>query len=294
MQKILVTGASGFLGKNLISKILKNKNFVIYALTHSKNYEFKDKKNLLLIDCDITNSKKLKKKLNLNFDYVVNFAGNINHKNKKETYDAHFKGLKNIINSINLDKLKLFIQIGSSLEYGNAKSPHFESQACNPMSHYGKSKFLATKLIKQKIKKYIILRLYQVYGPFQKKNRLIPITINSCLKNNSFACSEGNQMRDFLYVNDFIKLILKILNKKNVKKGIYNVGSGKSIKIKTIIEKIKKKIKKGKPLFGKIKMRKEEVINSYPNISKIRKAFNWKPTTELEKGLIKTIKSYAK
>ena len=82
------------------------------------------------------------------------------------------------------------------------------------MSHYGKSKFLATKLIKQKIKKYIILRLYQVYGPFQKKNRLIPITINSCLKNNSFACSEGNQMRDFLYVNDFIKLILKILNKK--------------------------------------------------------------------------------
>ena len=294
MQKILVTGASGFLGKNLISKILSNKNFIIYALIHSKRYELRDKKNLFFIDCDITNSKKLKKKLNLNFDYVINFAGNINHKNKKETYNAHFKGLKNILNAINVDQLKLFIQIGSSLEYGNAKSPHFESQVCNPKSHYGKSKFLATKLIKRKIKNYIILRLYQVYGPFQKKNRLIPITIDSCLKNNSFACSEGKQMRDFLYVNDFIKLILKILNKKNVKKGIYNVGSGKSIKIKTVIEKIIKKIKKGKPLFGKIKMRKEEIINSYPNISKIKKAFKWKPTTELEKGLIKTIKSYEK
>ena len=175
MQKILVTGASGFLGKNLISKILKNKNFVIYALTHSKNYEFKDKKNLLLIDCDITNSKKLKKKLNLNFDYVVNFAGNINHKNKKETYDAHFKGLKNIINSINLDKLKLFIQIGSSLEYGNAKSPHFESQACNPMSHYGKSKFLATKLWEQGIETRPLFKPVNLMQPYKKfsKTKLI-------------------------------------------------------------------------------------------------------------------------
>ena len=66
----------------------------------------------------------------------------------------------------------------------------------------------------------------------------------------------------------------------------------KSIKIKTIIEKIKKKLKKVSHCW-KDKNEKEEVINSYPNISKIRKAFNWKPTTKFEKGLIKTIKSYA-
>ena len=84
--------------------------------------------------------------------------------------------------------------------------------------------------------------------------------------------SVGNQRRDFLYVDDFIKLIFKILNKKKIKSGIYNVGSGKSIRIKTVIEKIRNIIKKGKPLFGKIKMRKEEVINSYPNIVELLKA----------------------
>ena len=72
-----------------------------------------------------------------------------------------------------------------------------------------KSKFLATKLIKQKIKKYINSKIFIKYMVHsKKKTRLIPFTkVNSCLKNNSFACSEGNQMRDFLYVNDFIKLI---------------------------------------------------------------------------------------
>ena len=64
------------------------------------------------------------------------------------------------------------------------------------------------------MKNFLVLRLYQVYGPLQKKDRIIPITIDSCLKNNSFACSNGLQKRDFLYVGDFVKLITKILKKK--------------------------------------------------------------------------------
>ena len=293
MQKILITGADGFLGKNLILELVKVPKFKVYGLVKEKK-RIKKIKKTKYIRGDITNLKKLKRKINVNFDIVINFAGNIDHKNKNQTFSAHYKGLKNLLEITNRKNLSLFIQIGSSLEYGKKVAPNFEKDPCYPVSHYGKSKNLATKLVQKKIKKYLVLRLYQVYGPMQKKNRLIPITINSCLNNYSFACSEGNQKRDFLYVDDFIKLIFKILNKKKIKSGIYNVGSGKSIRIKTVIEKIRNIIKKGKPLFGKIKMRKEEVINSYPNISKIKKAFKWKPTTELKKGLIKTIKSYAK
>ena len=73
------------------------------------------------------------------------------------------------------------------------KSPHFESQICNPMSHYGKS--FSYKTYKAKIKKYIILRLYQC-GPFQKK-WINSNNYDSCLNNNSFACSEGNQREIF-------------------------------------------------------------------------------------------------
>ena len=102
------------------------------------------------------------------------------------------------------------------------------------------------------------MRLYQVYGPNQTIDRLIPIVISSCLKNKKFSCSPGTQIRDFLYVDDLVKLFeLIILSKKKIK-GIFNIGSGKPIQVKNVIETIKNKIKKGKPQYGEIKMRKDE------------------------------------
>ena len=70
---------------------------------------------------------------------------------------------------------------------------------------------------KKKMSNFIILRPYQVYGPYQKYDRLIPMVIKSCLKNKKFPCTEGNQERDFLYVDDFTDLIIKILKKKILK-----------------------------------------------------------------------------
>ena len=84
---------------------------------------------------------------------------------------------------------------------------------------------------------YIVLRLYQIYGPHQKINRLIPIAINQLLNNKDFNASSGIQSRDFLFIDDFIKLIKKILISKKPHKGIYNVGSGKPFTVKKILKK---------------------------------------------------------
>lgn len=291
-KKILITGASGFLGVNLIRKLSKQKSFIIYGLVNLKTRKFEKIKKVKYIKSDISNSRQLKKKLENNFDYVINFAGNIDHKNKNQTLKTHYFGLKNLINAIQKEKIKRFIQVGSSLEYGNKECPHFENIKCNPISHYGKSKFLSTKFIQKKIKNYIILRPYQIYGSYQKINRLIPLVIDACLKNKSFDCTDGSQYRDFLYVEDFIDLVIKIIKKRKIKEGIYNVGSGKPIKVKKVISSIQKIIKKGKPQFGKIKMRRDESNSSYPNILKIKRNLNWKPKTKFHYGLKKTINFY--
>ena len=113
------------------------------------------------------------------------------------------------------------------------------------------------------------------------------------MNKKKFNCTLGLQKRDFLYVDDLVKLIIQIIRKKKLQSGIYNVGYGKPFSVKTIINKIKHITGKGKPIFGGIKMRKDEIKFLYPNINKVSKTFNWRPKINLLKGLNKTIKFYA-
>ena len=294
IKKILIIGGYGFLGFNLAKKLSKY-NYKIFLLCKTRKKK-KVLKNVSYIYCDICDYDQLKKKLTGEFDYVFNFSGNIDHKNKEETILTHFHGLKNIIKILKKKNIEVFFQSGSCLEYGNYKSPQKEKKISLPLSNYGKAKYNATKfLINSRLNfKYIVIRLYQVYGPHQKNDRLVPITINSCLNNKKFRCTNGLQKRDFLYVDDLISLLIKMVNKKNIKSGIYNVGYGSQLPVKNVIKTIQKIINKGEPLFGKIKMRDDEIMNLYPNILKVKKYFNWKPKTKLVNGLKKTIKFYEK
>tara|TARA_B100001029_G_scaffold163022_1_gene152836 strand:- start:20 stop:598 length:579 start_codon:yes stop_codon:yes gene_type:complete len=186
--------------------------------------------------------------------------------------------------------------MGSSGEYGTLKSPQLESYKCNPRSIYGRAKLLATqnlmRLFKEKNFPATVLRLYQAYGPKQDFNRFIPIIIKACIKNKKFPCSEGKQFRDFIHVNDVLNAIIFSLLKKNAKGEIINIGSGKPKKIKSIINYLKKKLKGGHPEFGKIKLRKDEILKIYPSIYKAKKILNWKPKTSFSSGLNSTIQFY--
>jgi UDP-glucose 4-epimerase len=182
------------------------------------------------------------------------------------------------------------------MEYGLDKSPQEENFKCKPISIYGKAKFLSTQYLlnlhKKKKFPVTILRFYQVYGPYQDSNRFIPIVINSCKFNREFPCSHGRQSRDFLYISDLIDIFFLILKSSEVKGEILNIGSGKPLKIKNIIQRILSYYKSGNPQFGEIKLRKEEQMKIYPDIRKARRILNWKPKISFLKGLAKTIKYY--
>lgn len=294
-EKIIIFGGSGFIGSNLINKI-KNLNYDITSVSRKKILNKKKYRNIRYISCDVSNFQSLKK-IKSNYDYIINLSGNIDHQNKIETFKAHYTGCKNLIKFFKNKSFKKFIQIGSSLEYGNLKSPHLEKKKTFPKSHYGKAKAKANKILIKNFKRnksLIILRLYQIYGPKQKLNRLIPYAIKSSLKDKKFDCTSGNQYRDFLYIDDLTNLFLKILRNKKIITGIFNVGSGKPLKVKNIIQEITNITKKGKPIFGAIKMRKEESKVFFPNIQKIKLTFRWKPTIGILEGLRKTIKFYEK
>ena len=294
-KKILIIGGTGFIGYHLASKC-KKLNWDVTSISTRKptkerrlnkiKYKFFDisvKKNFVLIS-------KYK------YDYAVNLGGYVDHINKKRTFRDHYLGAKNLFEFFKDKKIKSFIQIGSSAEYGTAKSPHSEYIIGKPKGIYGKSKLLASKFMTNCYKKYnfpvTILRFYQLYGPKQDTNRFIPILISYCLKRKKFPTSSGNQLRDFLYIDDGVDAIIKSIKSKNSKGKIFNIGSGKPTKLKKIMKIVEQKLKHLYPIYGQIKLRKGEAKIIYPNINFAKKVLKWKSNTTLKVGLNKTMNYY--
>ncbi len=298
-KKILITGGTGFIGYNLAQKCLKL-NWSVTSLSSKNPNKFRKLKKVKYLICDISDKKNLKKKINTNYDYVINLAGYVDHSHKLKTMKSHYDGCKNISSFFLKSKIKKFIQIGSSIEYGKIESPQKEKNFFKKkiLSTYGEAKLLSTKYLLELNKRnnfpVTILRLYLVYGPYQDANRVIPYTIMNSLLNRKFNCSNGKQFRDFLYIDDLIEAIIRTLKKKETSGEIINLGHGKPNQIKNVILHISKIIKLGKPIFGKIGLRKDEIIKLYPNIDKAKKLLKWKPKINLHQGLIRTINFYKK
>ncbi len=297
-KKILIVGGTGFIGYHLAKKSLK-KGWQVTSISSNRPKKIRYLPKVEYIRCNITNKKLLRRSIRKAFDYVVNLGGYVDHSNKRKTFKSHYGGCKNL-SEIFLKKTPLsFVQIGSSLEYGISSSPQKENIKCNLntiKSIYGKAKLLSSRhmieLFKKKNFPATVLRLYLVYGPRQDANRFLPITILGCIKNKKFPCSKGDQLRDFVYVDDAVEAIIKSLTNRNAIGQIINIGSGKPKRIKSVIEKVKKISKGGYPQYGMFKQRKFEIPKLYPNVEKAKDKINWKQKISFEKGLRKTIDSY--
>ena len=295
-KRILITGGTGFIGYHLSKRCIKL-GWSVTSLSSNSPKPNKKIQGVKYIKVDIRDKKKLFK-IKKDFDYIVNLAGYVDHSNKKKTLESHYIGCKNLASLFLNKKIKKFVQVGSSIEYGKSRSPQIENKknSQSTFSVYGKAKLLSTKYLMAKYKKEkfpaTVIRLYLVYGPKQDINRVIPITIKNALLDKKFNCSTGLQFRDFIYIDDVINAILKTL--KNIKTNgeIINIGSNKPVRIKDLIIRICSLVGSGKPIFGKIKLRKDEIKSLYPNINKAHKILRWRPKISLNTGLKRTIKYY--
>ena len=150
LNRLLILGGSGFIGKAVVKEaLLKNYKITIISFK-KKKFQFNKVKYIYI---DLKNYNGLYKKLNKKeFDYIINLSGNINHNKFEnrgyEIIEDHFNGLVNVLSVINLKKIKKIIQIGTSDEYGNNKSPQKESTAFTPNSPYGIAKLYSHLLTK--------------------------------------------------------------------------------------------------------------------------------------------------
>lgn len=292
-KNILIVGGTGFLGYHLCL-FFKKKKWNVFSLSKHLPKKSRKIKNIKYLYGDISKISKINFLKKKNINYVINCGGYVDHISNIGNFNNHFKGTKNLYKIFSKKKINTFIQIGSATEYGLSSSPHTENITGKPKDVYGLNKLRATNFFKNlnSFFPFIIIRPYQIYGPNQDNNRIIPFIINSCLENKKFPCSAGNQLRDFLYIDDFLSAIFKSIDNKKCYGQILNIGYGQPVKIKKLIKKINKKIKLGYPDYGKVLLRRYEQKKIFPSIKKASMYLNWFPKVGIDKGLNKTIKYY--
>lgn len=286
-MKILITGATGFIGSYVIRMIPSS----IQVMAISRNKK-RNNKNINWIKCSLDNLIRYKKKIiTFNPDCLIHLAWEgipvFSKTNCKKNLFMSKSLIKLLIASTNINKI---IISGTCFEYKNDQGECYENTEIKPKNEFIKSKLklyrFVNKLTTNKKINFYWLRLFYVYGPGQRRESLIPFCINK-IKRGFFPSIKNPQNKnDFIYVKDVAKAILLFIKKKP-NSGIYNVGSGKPIILKSLIELIWIKIQKKKI---KLKIKKSSNNSEFwSNIDKIKKKLDWKPTISLNEGIKRTI-----
>ena len=305
-KTFLVTGGTGFIGSN-ICELLVKKNYKVKIFDNNSrgnlNRIKKIRKKIKFIKGDIRNKESLIR-ASKNTDAVVHLAY-INGTKYFYTkpvliLDVAIKGIINIIEACVKNRVKeLYLASSSEVYQTPNKIPTDEYEPLkipnifNPRYSYGGGKIL-TELMgihygKKYFKKLIIFRPHNVYGPNMGYEHVIPEFINrfkSLKKRNFKIQGTGNEIRSFIYIEDFLSAFSKILEKgKHL--NIYNIGISEKIKIKDLAYKLSKIFKK-KIVLRKTPLSKGGTKIRIPNISKI-KSLGFKPKFNLNKGLNKLL-----
>lgn len=278
-KTVAITGHSGIIGSNFLKKFKQNK--------------------YIKCNFDITDRKKVFKWIkNIDFDIFIHLAAivPVTHvdKNKKLSHAVNFGGTKNIVDAIlKFKKKKIwFFYSSTSHVYGFKKKIELINEKCKlkPHNYYGKTKVLSEKYIQKKMKKnqiFCIGRIFSFTDQRQDSSFFVPRMFKEVLnkKKKIISLKNPNSQRDFIAVKDII-MAINLLNKKN-SKGIFNIATGKSVSLKSILCKIIKisKLKK------KIKMiETNKVQHLIADTTKLNKHLNW----HAKSNILMILRSYLK
>lgn len=307
-KKILICGATGFIGRNFINKFKLNNKYKIVA-TYNKKKPILSK-NVSWVKADLRNYKnciRVTKGVEIVMQFAATTSGSniiLNKPYEHVTDNAVMNSY--LLKSIFHNKIKHFIFTSCTVMYPNSNVKCKESTVDENKIFIPYFGVAVTKLYIEKLclffsricdTKFSIIRHSNIYGPFDKfdvKNgHFIGSSFKKILSKKIKSISifgKGTEKRDYLYVDDLITFVEKVLQKQKKNYEIFNCSYGKSYSILDVLKKIihfsksKKKIikKKGKNLG----------INILISNSKAKRELSWSPKYSLDEGLKKTFKWY--
>ena len=300
-MRCLVTGASGFLGSSLVRHLLSRGHKVCVLLRPAGS-------PTRLKDClgqvqpiygDLAKIEPLREAIQQQpIDAVVHlawFGVTAEFRNSPQQISQNLVSTLAIWEAARTAGTKVWVGLGSQAEYGPHKGILREDLFPRPVTAYGVAK-LAAGLATAKMSelagiRHVWLRLLSAYGPGDDERHMLPSVILSLLAKQKPAMTSGEQVWDYLYVDDAAAAICSVLEQEV--EGVFNLSSGSTATIASIVEQIRDLIDPSLPIgFGELPYRDDQVMHLEGDITRLSNATGWRPTVSLQKGLKQTIEWY--
>ena len=287
-KKVLITGGAGFIGK-FVKQKLKECGFNVLSIGRKKEEDV----------CIELNDPKLSQLISeFSPSIVCHFASGSNIARAEENKEKEFKNTVTsagiLVSALNKMKNINFLYLSSQAVYGFAeKLPVSEKCLPFPVTEYGKNKFEVEKIVSASELNYLIFRVSSVYGPTQDSNKSGAIAkfINKLRSNQSpTVFNSFETFSDYIYVNDIVSAIILFITEwdsLNIRREVFNLGSGVPVTLKELFEILYKFFPKApKPTIVENKFYPDERQKGlYLDINKIELRSNWKPVYSINSGL---------
>ena len=300
-KRILVTGATGFVGANL-ARTLLHYGADVHALVRpsSQLWRLEDiLPHLYLHTADLLDRQRLQETVEQIRPQIIfhSAASGVSHaqKDRHSILNTNVLGTLNLLETTAQITCERFVYTGGSSEYGIKNTPMKETDMLEPSTFYGMSKAAQTLLCQQFAKEHclpiVILRLFSVYGYWESAERLVPTVIRAALHNQEIALTAPGYRRDFIFVQDVIAACLLAV-KANINSGeIINVGSGQQWANEDVVSIVQTLVPgwKSRVKVGDYAAHRFDTTHWVSDSQKAKQLLGWEPHYTLKQGLEKTI-----
>ncbi len=299
-EKVFITGATGFIGSNLTRRYLERGAEVYINIREtSDKWRIKDViQEINPVPSDVTNYEKLRDSLKkIQPDFILHtaaYGGSADQKNSDRIIETNIIGTLNLLRICKHLNINLFVNTGTSSEYGIKNSAMKESFLLEPVTEYGVAKAAATLYCQNyaftENVPVVTLRLFSPYGLYEQKSRLIPSVILAVIEKINPKISSRHFVRDFIYINDVLDAYESVMNVDTISGKIFNIGSGRQHSVGEVVDMIIGLL--GNEVTSEIGIPqswKNEPAFWQADIQSAKSELSWKPKYSLEAGLAAAI-----
>ena len=308
MSKIVITGGAGFIGSHIAERLAKDGHEIVIVDNLDPYYSIDLKKRNLdivlesgdatFINADVTDLYKIKRIIDSTVDYVYHEAAQagvrISVEDPFKPNNVNVLGTLNVLKASLDANIKKVINASSSSVYGKVRYLPFDEQhPTEPVSPYGVSKLAAEHYCRVFYEVYGLpttsLRYFTVYGPRMRPDLAISIFTKKMLANEPITVfGDGEQTRDFTYIEDIVEANKRLLNNKVTNGKVLNIGGGNRISVNDLIENLRSITDSTSEVINAGKQ-KGDTEDTLANIDLGNKLIGYKPLFNINKGLNKFV-----